>query len=68
MVFQFAYIDPSAVSAIAVAIPAAVIAVGATVTVVVRKARKKVRQALNIDENAGKETEAAVQVVDDDDD
>lgn len=52
-----AYIDPSSVSILIVSISGIVAAIGATVFIVVRKAKKKVARVLHIDENANKEVE-----------
>ncbi|MEE1115793.1 MAG: hypothetical protein UH851_02920 [Clostridia bacterium] len=52
-----AYIDPSSVSILIVSISGIVAAIGATVFIVVRKAKKKVAKVLHIDENANKEVE-----------
>lgn len=52
-----AYIDPSAVSIVIVSISGIVAAIGATAFVFWRKAKKKVADALHIDENANKEVE-----------
>ena len=52
-----AYIDPSSVSILIVSISGIVAAIGATVFIVVRKAKKKVANVLHIDENANKEVE-----------
>ena len=52
-----AYIDPSSVSILIVSISGIVTAIGATVFIVVRKAKKKVAKVLHIDENANKEVE-----------
>ena len=52
-----AYIDPSAVSILVVSISGIVAAIGATVFVLWRKAKQKVADVLNIDENANKEVE-----------
>ena len=52
-----AYIDPSSVSILIVSISGIVAAIGATVFIVVRKAKKKVAKVQHIDENANKEVE-----------
>ena len=52
-----AYIDPSSVSILIVSISGIVAAIGATVFIVVRKAKKKVARVLHIDENANNEVE-----------
>jgi hypothetical protein len=55
--FALAYIDPSVMTYAIQAIAGIVIAVGAVVGIVWRRARKKAKQVLNIDENAKKEVE-----------
>ncbi len=52
-----AYIDPSAASILIVSISGIVAAVGATAVILWRKTKKKVANALHIDENANKEVE-----------
>lgn len=59
-----AYIDISAVSFLAPAIAAIVVAVSSTVYLVWKKAKSKVAKTLGIDENAGKEVEEDVVIVD----
>ena len=51
------YIDPSTVSVLAVSIGSIAIAIGTTVVIWWRKAKKKVSKTLHIDENAHKEVE-----------
>lgn len=53
----FAYVDPSVTTFAFQAIAAVVVAAGAVIGVVWRKAKKKAAQVLNIDENAGKVVE-----------
>lgn len=53
----FAYVDPSVTTFALQAIAAVVVAAGAVIGVVWRKAKKKAMNALNIDENAGKKVE-----------
>ena len=55
------YIDPSVTTYVIQAIAAVVIAGGAVISVVWRKARKKVNKALNIDENKNKEVEEEIE-------
>lgn len=54
------YIDASAVSILLSSITAIVVAVGASVIIILRKAKKKVKKTLNIDPNAGKEVEEEI--------
>ena len=54
---QALYIDPSTVSVLLVSIGSMAIAIGTTVVIVYRRAKKKVAEVLHIDENAGKEVE-----------
>ncbi len=60
------YIDPSTVSVVAVSIGSIAIAVGTTVVIWYRRAKKKVAKALHIDENAGKEVEDELVILDED--
>ncbi len=53
-----AYIDPSVTTYLIQAIVGVVVAVGAVIGIYIRKAKKKINQTLNIDENKGKEVEA----------
>ena len=64
------YLDASAVSIVVVSIAGIATAVGATITILFRKAKKKAAQVLHIDENANKEVESDIELkkVDDDDD
>lgn len=62
-----AYIDASVTTMIVQVVAAVAVTVGAVVTVLWRRAKKKVQKVLNIDENAKKEVEAEVQFDEDDD-
>lgn len=62
---RLAYIDPAATSVLLTSISGIVIAVGATAVILWRKAKKKVSQALHIDENANKEVEEDIVIKDD---
>ena len=53
-----AYIDPSVMTYLIQAIAGVVIAVGAVVGIYWRKAKKKVNEALGVDENKNKEVES----------
>ncbi len=53
-----AYIDPSVVTYLIQAGAAVVVAVGAVVGVLWRRAKKKAQKVLNIDENKNKEVES----------
>lgn len=53
-----AYIDPSVMTYMIQAIAGIVIAVGAAVGIYFRRAKKKVSEKLNIDENRNKEVES----------
>lgn len=53
-----AYIDPSVMTYLIQAIAGVVIAVGAAVGIYFRRAKKKINQTLNIDENRNKEVES----------
>lgn len=59
----YAYIDPSVMTYAIQAIAGIVIAGGAVISVVWRRAKKKAMEKLNIDENAGKEVEADIEDV-----
>lgn len=61
-----AYIDPSAASILIVSISGIVAAVGATAVILWRKAKRKVANALHIDENAHKEVEEELVINDGD--
>lgn len=56
----FAYIDPSVMTYTIQVVAGVVVAVGAVVGILWRKAKKKVQDKLGIDENAKKEVEADV--------
>lgn len=56
----FAYIDPSVMTYTIQAVAGVVISIGAVLGIVWRRARKKAKQVLNIDENAKKEVEEDV--------
>lgn len=58
------YIDPAATTVLLSSISAIVIALGAAFIVFWRRAKKKVSKALNIDENANKEVEEDVVILD----
>ena len=59
------YIDPAAASAIISSITAIAVAIGATIFVWWRSAKKKVAKALHIDENKNKEVEEDVVLTED---
>lgn len=63
---QTLYIDPSTVSVLLVSIGSMAIAVGTTVVIFYRRAKKKVAKVLHIDENAGKEVEDELVILDED--
>ncbi len=63
---NFLYIDPAMVSGIAAFAGTAVIAAGAAFAIWYRRAKKKVAQVLNIDENANKEKEEELVIYDED--
>lgn len=58
------YIDPSTVSVLAVSIGSIVIAISTTVVIWYRRAKKRVAKVLHIDENAGKEVEDELVILD----
>ena len=53
-----AYIDPSIMTYLIQAVAGIVIAIGAAVGIYFRKAKKKINETLNIDENKNKEVES----------
>ena len=61
-----AYIDPSVVSGLATAIAGVAVACGAAFFVIWRRVKNKVSKTLGIDENAGKEIEADLEIRDED--
>ena len=65
---QALYIDPATTSIVITAATSIVIAVVAAITIAWRKAKKKVAQKLNLDDLSKKESEAEVELVDEDDD
>ena len=54
------YLDPAATSILLTSITGVVIAISATAVILWRKAKKKVAEALHIDENANKEVEEEI--------
>lgn len=66
MIVSPLYIDPSVMTYAIQAIAGAVIAIGAVVAVVWRKAKKKVAETLKIEEKTNKEVEDEVRLIDDD--
>ena len=60
----YAYIDPSVSSYLIQAVAGVAVAVGAFAAVYWRRARKKVRDRLGLDESARREQEADVEVFD----
>ena len=61
-----AYIDPSVMTYVIQAVAGIVVAVGAVVGIYGRKAKKKVNEALGVDENKNKEVESDDIVVEND--
>lgn len=53
-----AYIDPSTTTFLVQAVVGVAVAVAAGFSIYWRKAKKKISKVLNVDENAGKETES----------
>lgn len=58
MLYKNLYIDPSVMTYLIQVIAGVVIATGAVVAVIFRKAKKKVSNTLGIDENKNKEVES----------
>lgn len=65
MIPAFAYVDPSVTSMAIQAIAGVIVAAAAVVGVLWTRAKKKAKQVLNIDENAGKTVEEEVVIFDD---
>ena len=63
---QFWYVDPSVVTYGIQAIAGIAIAVGAVVAIAWRKAKKKVSEKLNLEEHSKKETDAEIELVEED--
>ena len=59
-----AYVDPSVMSYAVQAIAGVVIASGVVFGVIWRKVKRNAQKVLKIDENAGKEVESDIQIVD----
>ena len=59
------YIDPSVMTYAIQAVAGVVIAISAVVVVLLRKAKKKVAEKLNLEEKSIKETEEEVQIIED---
>lgn len=57
------YIDPSVTTFVIEAVVGIVIAGGAVISVALRKAKKKINTALNIDENSKKEVEDEIEEI-----
>lgn len=57
---NFLYIDPSVMTYTVQIVAGVVVAAGALIGVLWRRAKKKVQDKLGIDENAGKEVEADI--------
>ena len=63
----FMYLDPSATTAIIASIAAVAAAIGSVFIIWWRKAKKKTKEILHIDENANKEVEDELVINDDED-
>lgn len=61
---QMLYIDPSVMTYAIQAVAGVVVAVGAVAIILWRKAKKKVVETLNLEELSKKETEAEVELID----
>ncbi len=62
---QILYIDPSVMTYAIQAVAGVVVAVGAVALVLWRKAKKRVAEKLNLEELSKKETEAEVELIED---
>lgn len=63
--YQMLYIDPAAATVLLTSITTIVAAVGASAIIIWRKLKKKVKNTLHIDENAGKEVEEDLVITED---
>lgn len=62
------YVDPSIITYAIQAVAGVAIAIGAVAIIMWRKAKKKVSEKLNLEDKSIKETEEAVQIIDDSED
>ena len=63
MVFNSAYLDPSATTALITGIASVAVALGAFIVVMVRKTKKKVSDKLGIENKENKAAEEAIEFV-----
>ena len=66
MLLKLLYIDPAATTALLSSITAIVVACGATFIILWRKLKKGVKKTLHIDENANKDVEDELVILDED--
>jgi hypothetical protein len=66
MLLKFLYIDPAPTTALLSSITAIVVACGATFIILWRKLKKGVKKTLHIDENANKDVEDELVILDED--
>lgn len=59
------YVDPSVLTYAITAIASVVVSIGAVIVIMGRKAKKKVAEKLNLEDRSIKETEGAVELIED---
>ncbi len=64
MYLSMLYIDPAATTALLSSVTAIAVACGATFIILWRKLKKGAKNVLHIDENAGKEVESELVIID----
>lgn len=62
------YVDPSVLTYAITAIASVVVSIGAVVVIMGRKAKKKVAEKLNLEDRSIKETEGAVELIEETED
>ena len=62
------YVDPSVLTYAITAIASVVVSIGAVVIIMARKAKKKVVEKFNLEDRSIKETEGAVELIEDTED
>jgi len=62
------YVDPSVLTYAITAIASVAVSIGAVVVIMARKAKKKVAEKLNLEDKSIKETEGAVEIIEDTED
>lgn len=59
------YVDPSILTYAITAVASVIVSIGAVVVIMGRKAKKKVAEKLNLEDKSIKETEGAVELIED---